>query len=107
MATPKDRYLKKSYREGLDKARAKVAAQDLEEAVIAARFETSGCISVLNEIRHGTVTTVGKQCVECGKVVAVRVGEKSKRPIWSNLSDKQIMHARCVDCGTVASFTND
>jgi DNA-directed RNA polymerase subunit M/transcription elongation factor TFIIS len=30
MATPKDRYLKKSYREGLDKARAKVAAQETE-----------------------------------------------------------------------------
>lgn len=90
MATHKDRYMKKSYREGLDKARAKVAAQDLEEAVIAARFETSDEIC-------STITTVGKQCIECGKVVAVVVDEKSNRPIY----------ARCVDCGTLASFANN
>ena len=41
--------------------------------------------------------SIGKQCIKCGKVVAVKVSEKSNRTIY----------ARCVDCGTLASFTND
>ena len=75
MSTKRSRYLKKSYREELDKANAKVARKDLEEAVIAARFETSdeiggcpacGSTEVSFRVSNHAGETYQCRCRHCG-----------------------------------------
>ena len=65
MSTKRSRYLKKSYREGLDKANAKVAAQETE-GTLESGCPTCGSTEVSFSVSNYPGETYHCRCRHCG-----------------------------------------